>query len=559
MQVSTTFDTQSVGALPAICGYFERLDLAATIDRLVPHEGEVSLGALAEILIANRLLRPQALYRIGDWARQAAVTDFYGLTTEQLNDDRLGRALERLAEHADAVQAALVLRAIEAFELNVTQIHYDITSVELYGAYEPQQAANSAATAAARPAAADATGTPPRPAYGRTKSGKRHVKQVQLGLDVTGDGGVPVGHLPLDGNAAESPSHLDNLKRLGQLRPKGPLLYIADTKLDTPANLRAIAARKGHFLCGGAFSPQLKERFLKQRHKLRPVAYWPKSQDERPASQRDQYKAFEVPELLTGTVAGRPVRLRYRLVFVWSESKARQEAATRERHTAKITEEFEAVRRNLNRYSLKTREAAVRRLEGACGRYAEGALFRYELTQGDAGALALSFRLDGAALLRWRQLEGLYVLKTDVRSRALPLAEVLRGYRGQSAVERRFHHLKGPLAVAPVFLKSPERIAGLLCVLVWALMVLALMERQVRRKLQGKPLVGLYPEGRPSAAPTGPALLECFSGLCVVVVRDGMTATRHLAQPTAVQQRLLQLLDLPPSRLRAFKRRCGVA
>jgi transposase len=35
-------------------------------------------------------------------------------------------------------------------------------------------------------------------------------------------------------------------------------------------------------------------------------------------------------------------------------------------------------------------------------------------------------------------------------------------------VERRFHHLKGQLAVAPMFLKNPERIAGLLCVLVWA-------------------------------------------------------------------------------------------
>ena len=70
-----TFDTQTVGALPVICRSFERLDLAATIDRLVPSEGEVSLGALAEILIANRLLRPKALYRIGDRAQQAAVTE----------------------------------------------------------------------------------------------------------------------------------------------------------------------------------------------------------------------------------------------------------------------------------------------------------------------------------------------------------------------------------------------------------------------------------------------------------------------------------------------------
>src|SRR3954467_10490427 len=92
------------------------------------------------------------------------------------------------------------------------------------------------------------------------------------------------------------------------------------------------------------------------------------------------------------------------------------------------------------------------------------------------------------------------------------LTKVLRTYKEQSEVERRFHHLKGPLAVAPMFLKNPERIGGLLCILIWALMVLALMERQVRRELKGEPLYGLYPEGRPSAAPTGPALMECFSG-----------------------------------------------
>jgi hypothetical protein len=43
----------------------------------------------------------------------------------------------------------------------------------------------------------------------------------------------------------------------------------------------------------------------------------------------------------------------------------------------------------------------------------------------------------------------------------------------------------------------------LLCILVWALMVMALMERQTRRSLKGKPMYGLYPENRPSPAPTG--------------------------------------------------------
>jgi len=97
-----------------------------------------------------------------------------------------------------------------------------------------------------------------------------------------------------------------------------------------------------------------------------------------------------------------------------------------------------------------------------------------------------------------------------------------------------------------------------LCILVWALLVLALMERQVRRGPKGKPLYGLYPENRPSPAPTRPALLECFSTLCIVIVKDRGTTTRRLAQPTTIQQTLLRLLGIPPDGLRTFKRRCGM-
>lgn len=545
MDANVRFDTQIVGALPVITQYFDRLQLAAIVDELVPWEGDVPLGTLVEILIANRLLQPKALFRVGTWAQGAGLTEYYGLTAEELNDDRLGRALERLAQHADVVQSGLVMKAIKTFKLDVSQIHYDITDVELYGAYELGLAEGE-------------TPPTPMPAYGRTKSGRKNVKQIQTGLNVTSDGGVPVGHLPLDGNAAESKTHLENLRLLGRTLPKGKFLYIADTKLDTPENLLTVAARKGHFLCGGAFYPHLQEQYLKLRRKMHKVNYFPQSQAHLRPDERDEYKAAEVTELIEGIVDGRTVRLKYRLIFVWSEAKARQEAATRERHMANIREEFEAVERNLGKYSLKTEERIIRRLEAAKAKYAAGGLFAYQLKKNRQGGFRLTWNIDAKALQRRKQLEGVYVLKTNVAKKTHPTAKALGTYKQQSHVERRFHHLKGPLAVAPMFLKNPQRIAGLLCILVWALLVLALMERQVRRSLKGKPLYGLYPENRPSPAPTGPALLDSFSTLCIVIVKHHGTISRRLAQPTPIQQTLLRLLGIPPDGLRTFKRRCGM-
>ena len=95
MVASTQFQTQRVGALPVIARFCQRLQLGATVDRLVPWEGEVPLGDLVEILVANRLLEPKALYRLGSWATQATLADSYNLTEQQLHDDRIGRAVHR--------------------------------------------------------------------------------------------------------------------------------------------------------------------------------------------------------------------------------------------------------------------------------------------------------------------------------------------------------------------------------------------------------------------------------------------------------------------------------
>lgn len=546
MDASVRFDTQIIGALPVIVHYFERLELAAIINEVVPWEGGVPLGTVVEIMIANRLLNPEALYRIGQWAHQAGLTDYYGVTAEQLNDDLLGRALERLAKYANVIEAALVTRMIKGFQVRVNQIHFDITDVELYGAYEQQVPEGQAPPT-------------PLPAYGRTKSGRKNVKQIGLGLNVTADGGVPVGHLALDGNAAESPVHLDNLRALAKTLGKTDFVYIADTKLDTIDNLLAIVAGDGFFVCGGAFQPHLQDQYLKlrRRGKLHPVEYFPQSQAHLPADQQDKYEAAETTAVLKGTVNGRTIRAAYRLIFVWSEAKARQEAQTRERHMSKIREEFEAVQRNVNKYSLTTQEKILGRLESAKAKYSEGSLFEYKLTKDRKGVFHLAWKINAKKLGRLQQLEGVYVLKTNLPVKRCPTAKALSTYKEQSQVERRFHHCKGPLAVAPMFLEKPQRMAGLLCILVWALMVLALMERQTRRSLKGKPMYGLYPENRPSPAPTGPAILKCFSTLCIVIVKEHGKVSRRLAEPDPTQRKLLFLLGIPPDGLRTFKRRCG--
>ena len=130
--------------MPFLVAYLEKMNLANIIDEHVTWEGDVALGTIIEVMVCNRLLNPKAQYKIGQWAQRAGACDYYDVTGEQLNDDRLGRALEQIAKHAFTVQSQLILHLVKSFKLNVSNIHYDISNVELYGAYERQLNENAA-------------------------------------------------------------------------------------------------------------------------------------------------------------------------------------------------------------------------------------------------------------------------------------------------------------------------------------------------------------------------------------------------------------------------------
>jgi transposase len=543
MDATTRFTTERVGALPVIAGYLEKLRLREMVDEHVPWQGGIPLGTLVEVMVCNRLLNPKAQYKIGEWAQKSRVCEYYGVSPEALNDDLLGRALERIAVNAFTVQSQLVMHVIRTFNLDVSKIHYDISNVELYGAYERQLNENGEAEAGCTPE------------YGRTKSGRKNVKQVQFGINVARDGAVPLDLLPFNGAEAEVKTHLENLNRLRKLLPTSNLIYTADSKFDAPENLLLNKSHGGKFLCGGVFQPHLKEEYLRIKDQMQLVDYCPKSKQHLAAEDRPKYKVHEIWQNLEGDVNDRHVSMKYRLLFVWSEAKAQEEAKSRDRHLQKVQEAFEKVEKNLNKYSLKTREKIVERLESARGKHSIGQMFHYELSQ-HKGRFRLRWHIDETALAREQQLEGAYVIKTDLPKGEYPSAKVLEEYKEQIHVERRIGDMKGPLAIAPMFLEKPLRIAGLMQILLWALMALSLMERDVRHSLDGAPMYGIYPENRPCFRPTGRGILECFEDLSIVVVKHKGQTWRRLGELTPVQRQLVQRMGIPPDSLGAFKRRC---
>ena len=100
-----------------------------------------------------------------------------------------------------------------------------------------------------------------------------------------------------------------------------------------------------------------------------------------------------------------------------------------------------------------------------------------------------------------------------------------------------------------MLLRSDQRIAGLLCLLVIALRVLTLLEFVARRHLsqQPEPLRGLYP-GNPQRAasnPTAERLLQAFDDITLYSVTDDQQLTYQVTPLSALQRRILGLLNIP--------------
>jgi transposase len=222
---------KALGALPVIAQFCRRLDLAGIVDRACPVRDVAPLthGQVIEILVANRLTSPSPLVHIEQWAREWAVKEVFGITPDLLNDDRCGRALEAIAPKLDHIIGSVGAAAIAAFGVDVARLHWDMTSICLYGAFDhPDQGFAL-------------------PATGRAKDGTLGI-QVQAGLAVAADGGIPIFHHAYDGRAAEVAQVTGAMTALETLAEERSFLLVGDSKLVSYDN----AARAMLETCGSA-------------------------------------------------------------------------------------------------------------------------------------------------------------------------------------------------------------------------------------------------------------------------------------------------------------------
>ena len=140
----------------------------------------------------------------------------------------------------------------------------------------------------------------------------------------------------------------------------------------------------------------------------------------------------------------------------------------------------------------------------------------------------------------------MYPLLTNDRN--LTAAQVLQAHKGQPTIEKRFEQIKTVHEIAPVFLKNPARIEAFFTLYFLALLVQALIERELRRAMRQQRLaeLPLYPEQRRCKHPTTEQILRLFSlAERHSLMRGHRTVQTFHTELTALQRQVLGLLGVP--------------
>ena len=549
--------SERLGPLPLINRFLDRLGLEAMLERFVPtNDRRVRLpyAKALGLLLRSILVEREPFYRQHETVSTFAA-EAYGLTDELVRhagDDAIGRALERLYDADRAVLITEIVLAVQKeFSLAMEELHNDSTTVSFYGQYRAAQGRSIRGKRA------------PMVTFGHSKAHRPDLKQLLFILTTSRDGGVPVQFRCTDGNTSDVVTHQETWDALCRVAGRPEFLYVADSKLCAHEPMTYIHEHQGRFVCVMPRNRLEDGEFRKwiQTHEPEWFLVWDREHPRREDGPRDRWWVCR-PSL--------PSKEGWPVVWVYSALlKLKQEHIRRE-NLAKTEEILESLNASLSgprprhRTKKDLEEHMVEILtQRKVARYlkvevsaAESHTFK-QANRGRPGpdttyvrktrrTWCLRWQLDQAAVDYDRKSDGMYPLLTNDRN--LTDAQVLEAHKGQPSIEKRFEQTKSVLEIAPVLLKNEDRIEAFFLLYFLALLVHALIERELRlaMKREGIEQLPIYPEERTTSRPTTEQVLRLFSlAQRNVLTSNGIPIKTFYGELSNLQEQVLGLLGVP--------------
>jgi transposase len=529
--------------------YADKIGLVETINQLVPTEMAIDPGTIVLGMILDTLSGRSPLYRLEEFFTHQDTALLLGkaVPPEAFQDDTVGRVLERLyATGTMKVFTACAVRADRVFGFDKRYVHFDTTSITVYGDYRPPEEAGESEV-------------PFRITYGYSKDKRPDLKQFVLST-LCVDRAIPLWGKPEDGNASDKTVNNTVLSNIATFLvthgvAPGAYIYVADAALVTEDNLAALGDTlfitrlpATYHECGRLITEAVAHNAWEEVGVLAHT----KPTKHRPVT---SYKASEGEVTLYGTP--------YRAVVVHSsaQDKRHQQRLERDLQASQSTLQTAARTAEQQEYFCHAdAEAAAAKLRAVHTAYhlvdvtveerpmygrGRPSFHKPRTVQAMRYRLKTTIKPDTERISRRKEEAGCFVLLTNVPTTghlAHSTRDILPVYKEQHGTEQNYGFLKDPVIVNSLFLKKPERIEALGLVLLLALLIWRLMERAMRTHVDTTSTSLPGWDKKATERPTSFMMVTKFVG--VIVLKLGHD--RQLARPlSAVQQQYLAALAVP--------------
>ncbi|HEX9146817.1 MAG TPA: IS1634 family transposase [Candidatus Binatia bacterium] len=459
----------------------------------------VGWAEVIAILVIGRLCEPSSELHVAEqWYRTTALQDLLGVAVEDIYDERLYRALDRLLPHKEAVEKHLVKRLGELFDLDYDLLLYDVTSTYFEGVADPVIAKR-----------------------GYSRDHRPDCVQVNIALVVSREG-MPLGYEIFAGNTTDVTTVQQIVEKMEERFGKAKRVWVMDRGMVSAENISWLNDTGRRYVIGTARSEL--GRFAKQ------IA---EKTDWRQIREDIEVKICRGPD-------GSETFLLCR-----SASRGGKEKAMHERFSQRI----EAGLQSLGRRVEKSKKALDRgELERQIGRLLgqnSRAAARYSISLLEDKTVPAGVKLKWNTRPQWDEwaslTEGTYILRSNIHD--WTDEQLWKTYIQLTEAEAAFRIQKSDLCIRPIWHRKQDRIKAhiLICFLAYVLWK-TLQQWQSRAGLGNSPRTMLTEFSR------------IHSADIVLPLADGSQRElrlRCVVRPDREQQLLLQRLGLTvPERLR---------
>lgn len=464
--------------LGIVAGVIDEMELVEEVNKKVGLRAKeaVSPGQVMKAMILNGLgFLSAPLYLFENFFVGKATEHLIGegVIAEQLNDDRIGRALDKYYEVGTTnLFTAIALKAAQKFQVEKESVHLDSSSISVEGEYKSKEEENQEIEEEMKAI---------KIVHGYSRDKRPDLKQFIIDMVVSGDGDVPLYLKIDDGNADDKSVFVERLKEFKkQWTFEG--ICVADSALYTAENIGAMAGMK--------WITRVPLSIKEAQNKIVEI--------EEEEWEQSQIKGYRI-----ATKSSEYANIKQRWLVV--ESEARKKAAIK-----KISEQVEK--------QLENAKASLRKLlkqEYACIADAEIGIkmlsdsWKYHeikeikctekaskksqsKTEKGNQEKTIVYQVTGEIEPRESVIEaekikaGRFILATNILDKKeVSNEKLLAEYKAQQSNERGFRFLKDPLFfTASVFVKKPERVEAIAMIMGLCLLVYNLAQRKLRKQLE---------------------------------------------------------------------------